>query len=266
MAYGDSVRKGQLIVPFGVGAMIDFPEDTFMTASLDFWPYETAGNTEQKNAISEATRINDSRLQKRVSSLLGKKIDFFLSPTEGKSRAGQQGIHLVGMPFVRFPTWLTCPRCNVLKKYGLNSRETPRCDSSARRTEGGGKLCSELKPNFRSIMQPVRFIIACESGHIDDFPWQTWAHRGKTCSVQNSSLFLSSTGAPGLSGTRVSCTCGSFKTMEGSFNKEFLGEIPINPEVGKQGDLGLPIVESKPDHEISKIYLDFAKKIKSTYL
>ena len=58
---------------------------------------------------------------------------------------------------------------------------------------------------------------------------------------------------------------GGVKNYE-DFNKEFLGEIPINPEVGKQGDLGLPIVESKPDHEISKIYLDFAKKIKSTYL
>ena len=43
-------------------------------------------------------------------------------------------------------------------------------------------------------------------------------------------------------------------------------EIPINPEVGKQGDLGSPIVQSKPDHEISKIYLEFATKIKSTYL
>ena len=49
------------------------------------------------------------------------------------------------------------------------------------------------------------------------------------------------------------------------FNKDFLGEIPINPEVGKQGDLGMPIVESNPDHEISKIYLNFAKKIKSLY-
>ena len=59
---------------------------------------------------------------------------------------------------------------------------------------------------------------------------------------------------------------GGVKKTAEDFNKEFLGEIPINPEVGKQGDLGLPIVESKPDHEISKIYLDFAKKIKSTYL
>ena len=59
---------------------------------------------------------------------------------------------------------------------------------------------------------------------------------------------------------------GGVKKTASEFQKEFLGEIPINPEVGKQGDLGSPIVESKPDHEISKIYLEFATKIKSIYL
>tara|TARA_B100001121_G_C18515335_1_gene538701 strand:- start:308 stop:829 length:522 start_codon:yes stop_codon:yes gene_type:complete len=55
------------------------------------------------------------------------------------------------------------------------------------------------------------------------------------------------------------------KTAE-EFEKNFLGEIPIDPEVGKAGDGGKPIVESNPNHEISKIYLNFAEKIKSTYL
>ena len=59
---------------------------------------------------------------------------------------------------------------------------------------------------------------------------------------------------------------GGVKKTSEEFNKEFLGEIPINPEVGKQGDLGIPIVEGKPDHEISKIYIKFAEDIKSTYL
>ena len=59
---------------------------------------------------------------------------------------------------------------------------------------------------------------------------------------------------------------GGVKRTSEEFKKEFLGEIPINPEVGKLGDLGTPIVESKPDHEISKIYLSLAEKIKSTYL
>ncbi len=59
---------------------------------------------------------------------------------------------------------------------------------------------------------------------------------------------------------------GGVKRTAEEFQKDFLGEIPINPEVGNSGDQGKPIVESNPDHEISKIYLDFAKKIKSTYL
>ena len=59
---------------------------------------------------------------------------------------------------------------------------------------------------------------------------------------------------------------GGVRKTAKEFDKEFLGEIPINPEVGKSGDKGKPIVEENPDNEISKIYLDFAKKIKSTYL
>ena len=59
---------------------------------------------------------------------------------------------------------------------------------------------------------------------------------------------------------------GGVKETAKEFQKEFLGEIPINPEIGKNGDEGKPIVEKNPTHEISKIYLDFANKIKSTYL
>ena len=59
---------------------------------------------------------------------------------------------------------------------------------------------------------------------------------------------------------------GGVKRTSEEFKKEFLGEIPINPEVGKQGDLGMPIVQSNPNHEVSKIYLNFAKIIKSNFL
>ena len=59
---------------------------------------------------------------------------------------------------------------------------------------------------------------------------------------------------------------GGVKKTAEEFKKKFLGEIPINSEVGKNGDEGKPIVEANPEHEISKIYLDFANKIKLTYL
>ena len=59
---------------------------------------------------------------------------------------------------------------------------------------------------------------------------------------------------------------GGVKKTSEEFNKEFLGEIPLNIEIGKYGDIGKPIVEANEDHEISKLYLKFANKIKLIYL
>ena len=58
---------------------------------------------------------------------------------------------------------------------------------------------------------------------------------------------------------------GGVEQTSKEFDKEFLGEIPINVDVGKYSDKGKPIVEENPDHEISKIYLNLASKIKSNY-
>ena len=59
---------------------------------------------------------------------------------------------------------------------------------------------------------------------------------------------------------------GGVKKTSKEFNKEFLGEIPIIPKVGEMSDKGKPIVESDPEDSISKIYIDFAKKIKNNFL
>ena len=58
---------------------------------------------------------------------------------------------------------------------------------------------------------------------------------------------------------------GGVKRTAEEFNKEFLAEIPIDPNVGKFGDQGKPIVESDPRNEISQIYINLARKIKSIY-
>ena len=59
---------------------------------------------------------------------------------------------------------------------------------------------------------------------------------------------------------------GGVKKTADEFKKDFLGEIPINPDVGKFGDQGIPIVEKDPDNEISKIFIELATKVKKIYL
>ena len=59
---------------------------------------------------------------------------------------------------------------------------------------------------------------------------------------------------------------GGVKKTADEFKKDFLGEIPINPNVGKFGDQGIPIVEKDPDNEISIIFIELASKLKKIYL
>ena len=74
--------------------------------------------------------------------------------------------------------------------------------------------------------------------------------------VDNMSFFIGNDGKK----YKIFGEGGVKKTAE-EFKKDFLGEIPINPDVGKCGDKGKPIVEENPEHEISKIYLNLLKKL-----
>ena len=50
------------------------------------------------------------------------------------------------------------------------------------------------------------------------------------------------------------------------YKKEFLGKIPINIDLRVAADSGKPLVEKSPNHEISKIFIEIATKIKGSFL
>ena len=51
-----------------------------------------------------------------------------------------------------------------------------------------------------------------------------------------------------------------------NYEKEFLGKIPINIDLRVAADSGKPLVEENPEHKISKIFIEIAKKIKESFL
>ena len=59
---------------------------------------------------------------------------------------------------------------------------------------------------------------------------------------------------------------GGVKRTAEEFKKKFLGEIMIDPIVGKAADDGMPIVELDPNNRISKIYIELATKVKSEFI
>jgi len=48
------------------------------------------------------------------------------------------------------------------------------------------------------------------------------------------------------------------------FEKEFLGHIPIHQDLRSCSDKGEPLTHYDPKHEVSKLFIDIAKKIKSS--
>ncbi|MBH4100497.1 DUF1998 domain-containing protein, partial [Pseudomonas aeruginosa] len=74
---------------------------------------------------------------------------------------------------------------------------------------------------------PVRFVMACKHGHVDEFPWDWWVGHKPECRVaqrdnvdRHPGLMLQSE-SPGLAGLILSCPkCGARRSMDGVFSKK----------------------------------------------
>jgi len=215
----NSKRRSQLVVPFGVGAMVDFKDETWMTAGLNFWPSESDIHRSNKNEIVDATQIVDKRLQDRLTILLERQknpIKYFLQPTITGNPHGRRKPENADMPFVRFPKWHFCSNCKSMKEFPLTRRKLPRCE----RTEKG-KPC-------RGQFSPLRFLIVCPHGHISDFPWQNWVGKGKPCCEKSrSELSFTTNSSPGLDGVIIKCKgCSEKRSMTGSMgNSQALRDV-----------------------------------------
>ena len=49
------------------------------------------------------------------------------------------------------------------------------------------------------------------------------------------------------------------------FKKDFLGKIPLHNDLRIAEEKGTPLTFSNPEHEISKKFIEIAKKIKQTF-
>ena len=59
---------------------------------------------------------------------------------------------------------------------------------------------------------------------------------------------------------------GGVEKVANDYKKKFLGKIPINIDLRQSADTGKPLIEKNPDHEISKSFIEIAKKIRGSFL
>lgn len=183
-----SVRASQAVLQYGVGAMVDFPEQTLMTAAPETWE----GNV---------VEIHDERLEKVLH------VDFF-----GMPGSKDDGRYQSGIAYARFPEWYFCPRCRSfkpLKDWIQEYNASPKCKKL---NANDPYMVKNLKcPSCFQELVVARIIVACGHGHIDDFPWIKWVHAKnlfgtkKICENPRLRFTTSASSTEGLEGLTITC-------------------------------------------------------------
>lgn len=201
-----AVRMSQVLYNHGPGSIVDFMTGSFMPLGLDYQEIRL----KSLGSSGLDFRVREERLERLL------EVRYFQTPpTPGEKEIrdfGRKVNRYWAMPAVRFPEWMECPQCNRIGKVGVPFELQPdgrvKCMACNRETK------------------PVRFIVLCPQGHIQDFPWLEYAHRKMKNWKESKGhrLFLRSEGkSAALSDLYVECIDCKTKTDLGDIFKS--GEL-----------------------------------------
>lgn len=197
-----TIRQGQVVVPFGVGAILDIGAESFVVADITRW---------------------DQRGLRRVDgSHLERKLKLHIKAPAARDGAMPVAVH-------RFPRWHFCPRCRAMRfvtgaEDMHNDYQIPRC---------ANRGCGDTK------LTPMGFVAACKNGHLSDVDWYWWVHRStdrrnQTCSPQGARMYFETTGQGGGDWSAISlrCSCGA--------KQNFVGLVQVEGPAGMKCKGGQP--------------------------
>ncbi len=206
------------ITEFGVGAIVELPNLSVMVMGLDDWPVEQG-----------SSEINEPRLLRAVQGELGTQVVKLLTPPVTPESTGYQANPFddtanVGVPVAPFPRWLLCPYCRLLAPIQSGLFELKLDPYRKDRSRYVHRNCK--KPGKPPTVLPARFLAACENGHLDDFPWVEYVHKGRTdCKYE---LRLYELGASGeVADIQLQCVkCDKKRRLSDAFGTEGHTQLP----------------------------------------
>ncbi|MEU1729245.1 DUF1998 domain-containing protein [Nonomuraea sp. NPDC005692] len=189
-----AVRRAQAITTYGVGSVIAIEDQSYIVSGLDSW------------RVWPSDKVYEPRLQHWLQVA-----NFQLPPADEPSSGDGIRVRL-------FPEMYSCGTCKKLQEF-------KRFGSLASRSVCGA--CD--KP-----LTPSRFVIACENGHLDDFPYFEWVHKksAPTREVDQQTkheLTLESSGqTASLRSVVIKCSCGvPPASLEGAFGGGAMSALGI---------------------------------------
>ena len=144
MSVNRTIRRSQIIAPFGVGAIYDIGNESLVSCDISTWG-------------KSGDEIHLERLEKKL-----KVKAFRMAPVSENfwQKKGQK------LEFHRFPRWLFCSSCRQMYLWSFEKEKkgfVPECEKNK---------CKKKK----TVLVPMRFVLACKKGHLQDLPWDKWVH------------------------------------------------------------------------------------------
>jgi len=228
-----SQRPSSLLYTNGPGAIVDLPHFTVMPSGYDAW--ERIWRRREGNAPT----LHAPRLLATARTFLGPQVKE-LRPYPRQARKdflSREGDDL-GVPARVFPQMMRCTGCDLLRPLTHFDYENTRffrpdearfehrgCtrrrytpDGQAvppKREEDGVGTAKSTKRTSRSPAIPARYLLVCPNGHVDEFPYELWVHRGAPCpsGAQNPDLRMRV--GSGGKGANATIHCTSCKQTRG---------------------------------------------------
>lgn len=194
----NQIRESQVISTYGPGSMVDFPDGSVIIAGLDQWEYQHDGIP----IIEEPRLVEKLRRILQIPNLTLRK------PPPANDQP--HGFHpkIVGF---KFPEWFIV-QFAVETLQGFRRRKLVHLNNL-----NNNKFRDDDGQN--KMVVPVRFVRACERGHIGDIDWKSFVHGTHTdCPRQ---LWIEERGTSGdLSEIWIICECGVERPMSQAARRE----------------------------------------------
>ena len=131
------------------------------------------------------------------------KKDHFRMPRWEKSTSRTIGC-------ISFPKWGFCKICKWLQPHKEYA------------TSDDGFFC-KAHPKYGELL-PARLVVVCKQGHLDEFPWEEWAHSNSDKPVpvcKDPKLkWRGGTYSSSLSSYKIECECGAMNSLRDATNRE----------------------------------------------
>lgn len=185
---GQSIRPSQFVLTYGVGAIIDTRDGPNIILDFDKWGRNFT-NPSVSRSLSDFEILEDN-----VTSLLGGGRAFRIPTNADLQEQEDRQIYRTGL----FPQWGKCEQHEIL--YPL--------------TPSGMTTCPSCPRNKPAQIEAIRFVRACQDGHLDDIDWQGIVHSKSGSSCAGRHFHWIETESNDLRNVKLQCIkCGAEATL-----------------------------------------------------